>query len=130
MFRFFCGTLRRMTPPTEPLRGEPCIPLPGTDFKLPPLGLGTWAWGDKATWGMGDYDRSYNVETIREAYNASIDAGVTLLDTAEMYGAGESERIIGRLMGEDKARAARVIMATKFFPAPHKLWVSSSLLAS
>src|SRR6185369_14957964 len=71
---------------------------------LPALGLGTWAWGDTGTWGMDGYDRSYDFDTIRAAYRASIDAGVTLLDTAEMYGDGESERIIGRLLAEDAAR--------------------------
>ncbi|MGH7818425.1 MAG: aldo/keto reductase, partial [Candidatus Binatia bacterium] len=51
--------------------------------ELPKMGLGTWAWGDRGTWGMGGYDRSYGFETIREAYRLSVDSGVTLLDTAE-----------------------------------------------
>lgn len=88
---------------------------------LPLLGLGTWAWGDSATWGMDAYDRSYNFDTIRSAYRASVDAGVTLLDTAEMYGNGESERIIGRLLVEDPTRAERVIVATKFMPFPWRI---------
>lgn len=88
---------------------------------LPALGLGTWAWGDSATWGMDAYDRSYDLDTIRAAYRASVDAGVTLLDTAEMYGNGESERIIGRLLAEDPARAERVIIATKFMPFPWRV---------
>jgi aryl-alcohol dehydrogenase-like predicted oxidoreductase len=88
---------------------------------LPALGLGTWAWGDSATWGMDGYDRSYDFDTIRAAYRASVDAGVTLLDTAEMYGNGESERIIGRLLAEDPARAERVIIATKFMPYPWRV---------
>lgn len=90
-------------------------------LSLPALGLGTWAWGDSATWGMDAYDRSYDVDTIRAAYRASVDAGVTLLDTAEMYGNGESERIIGRLLAEDPARAERVIVATKFMPYPWRM---------
>lgn len=94
--------------------------VPG-DLALPRLGLGTWAWGDAATWGMNAYDRSYDLDTIRAAYRASVDAGVTLLDTAEMYGAGESERIIGRLLAEDPARAARVVLATKFMPFPWRV---------
>ena len=47
------------------------IPLRGCDIALPVMGLGTWAWGDKSTWGMNAYDRSYNFDTIREAYRAS-----------------------------------------------------------
>ncbi|MBX3023812.1 aldo/keto reductase [bacterium] len=90
-------------------------------LSLPALGLGTWAWGDSATWGMDAYDRSYDFDTIRAAYRASVDAGVTLLDSAEMYGNGESERIIGRLLAEDPARAERVIVATKFMPYPWRV---------
>src|SRR5262249_28008830 len=88
---------------------------------LPQLGLGTWAWGDTATWGMDAYDRSYDFDTIRAAYRASIDAGVTLLDTDEVYGDGESERIIGRLLAEDPTRAGRAIVATKFMPYPWRV---------
>lgn len=109
---------------------EPNTPLPGSDVELPVMGLGTWAWGDTSTWGMNSYDRSYDFETIRQAYETSVGAGITLLDTAEMYGAGESERIIGRLLETDRDNRARIIVATKFFPSPWKLWVSSALMAS
>jgi aryl-alcohol dehydrogenase-like predicted oxidoreductase len=106
------------------------IPLPGCDFGLPPLGLGTWAWGDAATWGMNGYDRSYDFDTIRAAFQRSVDAGVTLLDTAEMYGNGESERIIGRLLAEDPARRARVVVASKFMPFPWRMPFARQLAAA
>jgi aryl-alcohol dehydrogenase-like predicted oxidoreductase len=109
---------------------EKSIPLPGTALGLSPVGLGTWAWGDRATWGMNDYDQSYGFETIRDACFASLDRGVTLLDTAEAYGNGESERMIGRLLAEDEERGARAVVATKFIPFPWKLRLSSELLAS
>ncbi len=69
--------------------------LAGSEVSIPALGVGTWAWGDRSTWGMGGYDTALTSDTIREAWDASIDAGVTLFDTAEVYGGGESERIIG-----------------------------------
>ena len=47
---------------------ETRLPLAGADVQLPLMGLGTWAWGDKSTWGMNGYDRSYDLDTIREAY--------------------------------------------------------------
>jgi len=108
------------------------ITLPGTNVAIPPLGLGTWAWGDKSTWGMGGYDADLSERTIREAWDASLDAGVTFIDTAEVYGSGESERIIGRLMAEDRAanRGTTPFIATKFLPAPWKLNVKSALLRS
>ena len=77
------------------------IALAGSDVAIPPLGVGTWAWGDKGTWGMGGYDQSLTEASIRDAWEASIEAGVVLFDTAEVYGGGESERIIGRLLAAE-----------------------------
>ncbi|MGD0311105.1 MAG: aldo/keto reductase [Acidimicrobiales bacterium] len=104
--------------------------LGGSDVSVPPLGVGTWAWGDRATWGMGGYDTGLTIHSIREAWDASIDAGVTLFDTAEVYGGGESERIIGRLSAGDPGRASSSVVATKFMPSPWKVQVERALLSS
>lgn len=104
--------------------------LAGTDVILPELGIGTWAWGDKGTWGMGSYDQSLTEQTIRDAWDACIEQGVTLFDTAEVYGGGESERIIGRLLRDDAGRRKQVVIATKFMPSPWKVNVTSSLVSA
>jgi aryl-alcohol dehydrogenase-like predicted oxidoreductase len=104
--------------------------LSGSDVSIPPLGVGTWAWGDRSTWGMGGYDAALTRDSIKEAFETSVDAGVYLFDTAEVYGRGESERIVGRLLAEDPARAASVVVATKFMPSPWKLEVRGALLKS
>jgi len=104
--------------------------LAGSDVTVPALGVGTWAWGDKSTWGMDGYDADLTRDSIREAWEASIDAGVTLFDTAEVYGRGESERIIGGLLAGDPGRATSVVVATKFMPSPWKLNVRGALLSS
>src|SRR5665213_1435705 len=104
--------------------------LAGSDVSIPLLGVGTWAWGDRSTWGMGGYDTALTLGSIEEAWNASIDAGVTLFDTAEVYGGGESERIIGQMRDHDPARASAVVLATKFMPSPWKLNVRGALLKS
>ena len=109
---------------------EPLIPLAGCDIRLPLMGLGTWAWGDKATWGMNTYDRSYDLKTIGEAYVRSVAAGITFLDTAEMYGKGESERIIAALLTGDPANRSRIVVATKFMPFPWKVNVSTALMGA
>jgi aryl-alcohol dehydrogenase-like predicted oxidoreductase len=106
------------------------LTLPGSDVAVPRLGVGTWSWGDKSTWGMDGYDTQLTRDSIREAWDASIDAGVTLFDTAEVYGGGESERIIGALLADDPTRASRAVVATKFMPSPWKLDVRRSLLAA
>jgi len=104
--------------------------LAGSNVIIPALGVGTWAWGDKSTWGMDGYDTDLTRDSIREAWEASIDTGVTLFDTAEVYGRGESERIIGELLAKDPGRATSVVVATKFMPSPWKLNVSGSLLTA
>jgi aryl-alcohol dehydrogenase-like predicted oxidoreductase len=106
------------------------ITLEGSGVSIPPLGVGTWAWGDKKTWGMGGYDASYTEETILQAWQACLEAGVVLFDTAEVYGGGESERIIGRLLARDPSVRPRVVIASKFMPSPWKLGVTSALVAA
>jgi aryl-alcohol dehydrogenase-like predicted oxidoreductase len=106
------------------------IRLAGIDEPIAPLGLGTWAWGDRDVWGMGGYDADLTEDRIAEAWTATLDAGVALIDTAEVYGRGESERIIGRLLAARPADRSRVVLATKFMPMPHKLNVTSALRSS
>ncbi len=106
------------------------ITLAGSDVAVPPLGVGTWAWGDKSTWGMGGYDGAFTESTIEEAWQACIDAGVVLFDTAEIYGSGESERIIGRLIAQDPSVRSRIVIASKFMPMPWKVNVGSSLVSA
>jgi aryl-alcohol dehydrogenase-like predicted oxidoreductase len=79
---------------------------------------------------MGGYDQSLTESTIRDAWEASIEAGVVLFDTAEVYGHGESERIIGRLLAADPTVRSRIVIATKFMPSPWKVNVHGRLLAA
>jgi aryl-alcohol dehydrogenase-like predicted oxidoreductase len=104
--------------------------LPGATTPMAPLGVGTWAWGDKSTWGMGGYDTDLTEAAITEAWEASLDAGLALFDTAEVYGKGESERIIGRLLAQDPGRRQQVVLATKFMPSPQKLNVKGAMRAA
>jgi aryl-alcohol dehydrogenase-like predicted oxidoreductase len=79
---------------------------------------------------MGGYDTDLTEASIREAWEASLSGGLTLFDTAEVYGGGESERIIGRLLAEDPGRRASLVLATKFLPVPQKLNVQVALRAA
>ena len=80
--------------------------------EVPALGIGTWSWGDSLFW---QYGGGYGVEDVRAAYKASLAAGVNFLDTAEVYGLGESEKLIGQFMKEGGEPA---IVATKYMPLP------------
>ena len=76
------------------------------------MGVGAWAWGDKIIWNYGG---SYTNEDVRGAFNISLEKGVTLVDTAEVYGRGRSERLIGEFLKETEVP---VLLATKFMPFP------------
>ncbi len=87
------------------------------------LGLGTWSWGDRFVWGYG---HGYSDSDIREVFTASVQRGVRLIDTAEVYGQGRSEEIIGELLRETGQSA---FIATKFMPFPWRL-TGKSLIAA
>ncbi|MDB5470547.1 MAG: yhdN [Caulobacter sp.] len=69
------------------------------------IGLGTWAIGG---WMWGGTDEAESIATIRSA----IERGVTLIDTAPVYGFGRSEEIVGKALAEGGLRD-KVQIATK-----------------
>ena len=73
------------------------------------IGLGTWQFGSRE-WGYGD---NYASGTARDIVQRARALGVTLFDTAEIYGTGKSERILGEALGDERAEVA---VATKIFP--------------
>jgi aryl-alcohol dehydrogenase-like predicted oxidoreductase len=95
--------------------------------KVTPLGIGAWSWGDKLFWAYGN---GYGEDQVREAFFAALDAGINFFDTAEIYGPGESERLLGQFM---KQTDRPVQIATKYFPYPWRFnaqAVSEALTAS
>ena len=103
---------------TTPLK---TIPLGKTDIQITPMGLGAWQWGATYMWGYG---REYTDADLRPAFDAALEAGLNFFDTAEFYGRGQSERVLGRFVRESKAD---VIVATKFMPLPWRLRKSQLL---
>ncbi|HEY9861940.1 MAG TPA: aldo/keto reductase [Candidatus Obscuribacterales bacterium] len=91
------------------------IKLGPTGPVVPALGIGTWAWGDKLFWNYGSHYGSTEVES---AFQATIEAGVNFFDTAEVYGFGESEKLLGQFM---KQAQQPVQIATKYGPAPWRI---------
>ncbi|TQJ87710.1 aldo/keto reductase [Streptomyces sp. SLBN-31] len=77
------------------------------------LGFGCWAIGgewsdpDGRPLGWGKVDDEESVRAVRRA----LDLGVTFFDTADVYGTGHSERVLGRALGK---RRADVVLATKW----------------
>ena len=81
----------------------------GTAIRISRIGLGTWQFGSRE-WGYG---QSYAGQEARAIVRRAVELGVTLFDTAEIYGYGRSERILGEAIGEDRES---VFLATKIFP--------------
>jgi aryl-alcohol dehydrogenase-like predicted oxidoreductase len=77
--------------------------LGATGMRVSEIGLGTWAFGSE--WGEVSDADSY------AALNRAIDLGVNFLDTADVYGDGRSERLIGRLLRERSDE--EIFVATK-----------------
>jgi aryl-alcohol dehydrogenase-like predicted oxidoreductase len=77
--------------------------------RLSAIGLGTWQFGS-TEWGYGsDFARQEAGAILRRA----LELGVNLVDTAEIYGLGRSERIVGEAI---RGSRERVFLATKLFP--------------
>ncbi|HTY68756.1 MAG TPA: aldo/keto reductase [Alphaproteobacteria bacterium] len=81
------------------------IQLTGTDLTPSRIALGTWAIGG---WMWGGSDESEAVRTI----HAALDRGITLIDTAPVYGFGRAEEIVGKALAQD-GRRERAFIATK-----------------
>ena len=61
--------------------------------------------------GGNNFGRRLDVDATRAVVDAALDAGITLIDTAESYGAGRSEEFLGEVLG---GRRDQVVLATKF----------------
>jgi aryl-alcohol dehydrogenase-like predicted oxidoreductase len=81
------------------------VDIPGTSLKPSRIALGTWAIGG---WMWGGTDEAEAIRTI----HAAVDRGLTLIDTAPVYGFGRSEEIVGKALAEG-GRRNRVTVATK-----------------
>jgi len=92
----------------------PSMRLGGSGLRVPRLGLGVMTWGDMSTaprWNpaRAAYGPTSSIDDQREALRVYRDVGVTLVDTAAMYGKGASERRVGEL-----TEGFDVLVATKF----------------
>ena len=99
------------------------VVIGATNVRVPALGIGAWAWGDRFAW---DYGRDYGDADVQAAFEAGLAAGVNFFDTAEIYGFGRSERLLGRFVHDV---GQPIVIATKFAPAPWRLRRGSLLRA-
>lgn len=74
-----------------------------TGFNISEISLGTWQVGGK--WGD-----DFSHENAQGILHAAVDSGINFIDTADVYGAGESEKAVGKFV---KSRSERIYVATK-----------------
>jgi aryl-alcohol dehydrogenase-like predicted oxidoreductase len=80
------------------------IILPGTDVKITPITFGAWAIGG---WFWGGTNEKESLEAVEKA----VDLGMTTIDTAPVYGFGQSEEFVGKAI---KGKTDKVQILTKF----------------
>lgn len=102
---------------------EESVQLGTTELTIPRLGVGAWAWGESLYWGYG---RTYGQAEVKSAFDASLEAGINFFDTAEIYGRGNSERLVGSFLHQ---ASQPVIIATKFMPFPWRIQKNQMLTA-
>ena len=78
-------------------------------IKISAVGLGTWQWGSRE-WGWG---QNYGKKEVLEAFQKALEVDINFIDTAEIYGRGRSEQLIGEAI---KGHRDEVIIATKIWP--------------
>ena len=91
-----------------------------TGKKVSEVGLGTWQLGG-ADWGAVDEPRA--LDTLR----AAVEGGVNFFDTADVYGLGHSEQIIGKFLKES---SREIFIATKLGRFPEPGWPANFTLES
>lgn len=79
--------------------------LGNSDVQISPILMGTWQAGKKMWVGVDDADTT-------KAIRAAVDAGITTIDTAEVYGEGHSEQIVAKALSDIREQ---VVYATKVF---------------
>jgi aryl-alcohol dehydrogenase-like predicted oxidoreductase len=87
------------------------------------MGLGAWQWGDRVVW---QYGHGYGDREVQQAFLASLNEGIRFIDTAEIYGNGRSERLLGQFLKETDQP---LLIATKFLPFPWRFGKASIVRA-
>ncbi len=82
--------------------------------KMPKIALGAWAWGCGAVGGDQVFGNCLSKEELRPVFEAALKNGLTLWDTAAVYGEGTSEQILGDFVKD--IRRGEIMIATKFTP--------------
>lgn len=98
------------------------VSTPRSETGYPPIGVGTWAWGNQFLW---QYEPEQDPQ-LRRCFERAIQLGLRFFDTADSYGTGRfqgrSELLLGTFCsGLSEAERQQVVVATKLAPFPWRL---------
>ena len=79
---------------------------------MPAIALGTWSWGTGAAGGDQVFGNNLDTADLKPVFDAAVAAGLTLWDTASVYGMGSSESILGSFA--KTYTEGDLILSTKF----------------
>ena len=85
------------------------LKLGKTNIEVSSIGIGTWSWGERFIFGG-----KYQEPDWKLVYEQSLKSGINFFDTAEVYGRGKSETILGHFLKNNTT--AKPLIATKFNP--------------
>uniref|UniRef100_A0A0G4HL95 NADP-dependent oxidoreductase domain-containing protein n=1 Tax=Chromera velia CCMP2878 TaxID=1169474 RepID=A0A0G4HL95_9ALVE len=99
------------------------LPTIGEPIAVSPIGIGVWAWGDGLYW---KYNEKEDPE-LQETFETCFKAGCNLYDTAEVYGFGRSERLLGQFIRQTPVAEDSVVVASKFGVFPWR-WTKKTVV--
>lgn len=82
-------------------------------MNFPPYAIGTWAWGEGTNGSRIIFGKSRDTDALKAAFKTALSEGLILWDTAEVYGMGSSERLLGECIREN---GGDVLISTKHMP--------------
>lgn len=83
---------------------------------FPGCAIGTWAWGGGLLGSGMIFGQKNDDEVLRQTFITACELGFTLWDTAEVYGMGNSEKLLSRFIAEAKAEGRDIMISTKHMP--------------
>ncbi len=82
--------------------------------KMPKIAMGAWSWGSGASGADQVFGNHFTADDLKPVFDAAMEAGLNLWDTATVYGMGASEDLLGGFL-KDKNQEDTII-STKFTP--------------
>ena len=118
-----CASASKDVVPGQKFSKPRTKPLGKSSLQVSEMGCGAWSWGDKS-----GYWKNWDKSACEGAFLKAVDTGLSFIDTAEVYGFGQSERFLGEFI-KSSGTESSVQVATKYAPLPWRQSASSVVSA-